>query len=833
MIRSIPMRRTMLAVFLGCVAGVSGAELRGVVVDGGTGKPVASRVYVEGADGAWHFVRVADDDGTAVVYDKVNWINKNSVEKHTTVSAHPWVVDLEPGRYRVTAERGKEYFPEVKDVEVTGAGGEVRIELRRWANMASKGWWAGESHLHRTLDDTANVMLAEDLNVAMPLTYWVTKSATPPGSGDKNIGGKIPARLIEVDPTHVIWPRNTEYEIFSVGEHRHTLGALFFLNHKSVLGEGVPPWGPVAEKAREEGALMDMDKLDWPFAMTLPVSTDARLYELANNHLWRTEFAFVDWNTEAPGFLKPPAGGATGGEREWLMYTLGMYYVLLDAGFKMVPTAGTANGVHPVPAGFGRVYVKLDGAFSYEKWLDGLRAGRSFVTTGPMLTVAANGEEAGATFRSEGGGVRVKLKGEVTCEKPLSVIEVVVNGVPVKTVFPANQATRNGALRTAIEEELEMEESGWVCVRCFEERDGGRVRFAHTAPWWVEIEGKPLRPSEAEKGYLVRRVKEEIERSRGIVPAEGMAEYEAALKHYEGLKTRREDVSEGRRASGDASLKQWVENMVGWHAFDVHEVRAATGMSLARVERELGELGIEKGSRPGGGDGIKVLAYPGGRHPRMGFLDGALAPQRETKLSVFAPWEGGGYVVVDLPEALWSNLGLTYLGHRHIPTVWDERGDTLRRQEWNTGPGGSFTSERELPNGVVFGARAIPAGNELRMELWVRNGSQDKLTGLRAQVCAMLKGLPGFNGQTGTNKRLMGDAAAVRDAAGKRWVVLAWTPCHRAWQNPPVPCLHSDPKFKDCGPGETVRALGLMRFYEGEDIEGEVSRMMTSEWLRN
>ena len=41
------------------------------------------------------------------------------------------------------------------------------------------------------------------------------------------------------------------------------------------------------------------------------------------------------------------------------------------------PSAGTASGVHPVPLGFGRVYVKLSGPFRYESWINGLRDGRS------------------------------------------------------------------------------------------------------------------------------------------------------------------------------------------------------------------------------------------------------------------------------------------------------------------------------------------------------------------------------------------------------------------------------------------------------------------------
>ena len=42
------------------------------------------------------------------------------------------------------------------------------------------------------------------------------------------------------------------------------------------------------------------------------------------------------------------------------------------------------------------------------------------------------------------------------------------------------------------------------------------------------------------------------------------------------------------------------------------------------------------------GEPLLVLPYPGGRHPRIGFRDGMIRPQRETKASVFAPWKDGG-----------------------------------------------------------------------------------------------------------------------------------------------------------------------------------------------
>jgi hypothetical protein len=33
-----------------------------------------------------------------------------------------------------------------------------------------------------------------------------------------------------------------------------------------------------------------------------------------------------------------------------------------------------------------------------------------------------------------------------------------------------------------------------------------------------------------------------------------------------------------------------------------------------------------------------------------------------------------------------------------------------------------------------------------------------------------------------------------------------------------VPCIHADPMFPDCPPGETVTVSGYLRFYEGTDV---------------
>ena len=289
-----------------------------------------------------------------------------------------------------------------------------------------------------------------------------------------------------------------------------------------------------------------------------------------------------------------------------------------------------------------------------------------------------------------------------------------------------------------------------------------------------------------------------------------------------------------RKSGTDAELRYWLQNMVWYHRFTTDEIAAATGLNTNEVNKALKKFKITSATKPKrpAKAPLLVLPYPSGRHPRIGFLDGAVRPQRETKVSVFTPWDDSSYVVVDVPEAIWSNLGLTYLAHTHVPTVWSKQNITLEPLEWNRRSEGTFDIERKLPNGIAFGAKVIPATNAVHFELWLTNGTKEKLTDLRVQNCVMLKGAAGFNQQTNANKILSNPYVACRSTSGNRWIITAWEHCNRPWANAPVPCLHSDPKFPDCAPGETKRLRGWLSFYEGADIEGEFRRIEQLGWRK-
>jgi hypothetical protein len=188
------MRLLRKLLFAGLVAAPppgAASELSGAIVDGETGQPVAARLYIRAADGKWR--HVGSRTGTAVPYEVRRG---TSVEIHTTLSAHPFEADLPPGTYTLTAERGKEYHPAQAVVMVGDEPAEATLALKRWTgtSLASRGWFSGDTHVHRKMEELPTLMLAEDLNVGLPLTSWVTDSREAPSRANKNPEPVPPAK---------------------------------------------------------------------------------------------------------------------------------------------------------------------------------------------------------------------------------------------------------------------------------------------------------------------------------------------------------------------------------------------------------------------------------------------------------------------------------------------------------------------------------------------------------------------------------------------------------------------------------------------------------------
>ena len=157
-------------------------------------------------------------------------------------------------------------------------------------------------------------------------------------------------------------------------------------------------------------------------------------------------------------------------ENGWIEFGLQNYYALLNCGFRLRPTGGTASGVHPVPLGYGRVYVHCPNGFNYEDWMRGLNAGNSFVTTGPLMDVRLSKQLPGHTFQQKDAEASYQLDGWIYSERPLSRIEVIVGGTVAAQLSLAHKPSSmlGGGYAVRINMPIPVSGSNWVALRCFE-----------------------------------------------------------------------------------------------------------------------------------------------------------------------------------------------------------------------------------------------------------------------------------------------------------------------------------------------------------------------------
>ena len=194
-----------------------------------------------------------------------------------------------------------------------------------------------------------------------------------------------------------------------------------------------------------------------------------------------------------------------------------------------------------MPLGFGRVYVHQPEGFSYESWIEGLDAGRSFVTTGPMIDVKVNGSHGmGSTLHLP---TEEKLTVEVTASWPrhlaLKHVELVVNGRAVRLTPKIEQDHNHYSATTRTE--VAVKGTMWIAARVFTHTAeswrtravGSAVRFAHSSPIWIEVPDKPIRPSREGIAWLVQRMNDEISRNTGVLTDEAIDEYREGLRTYQ------------------------------------------------------------------------------------------------------------------------------------------------------------------------------------------------------------------------------------------------------------------------------------------------------------
>ncbi len=382
---------------------------------------------------------------------------------------------LPEGRYHVHVSRGPEYRPAHPQAEVAaGKRTVLQVEMERWADPPARGWHSGENHIHAnygygqwysTPDEMRRMVEAEGLNVA---NFVVANSDTD---------GVFDREFFRGRPDAVSGPSNV---LYWNQEFRATLwGHMTLVNLRKLVepiftgfADTTNPWdapsnSDIADHTHLQGGHVNYTHpaanaadpyLSAYSAKSLPV--DVALGKIDS----------IDINASFDAAVP-------------------LWYRLLNCGFRLPASAGTdvfLNRVNSRLPGADRAYVKIDGGFSYEGWIKGLKAGRTFVTNGPILDF-----EPGGIIRLDQPG-EVPVRATAMAQGTIDRFEVVVNGeVAAKGTIAADR------LSASIDQPVRIAKSGWLGIRVF----AGRQQ-AHSSPVYVDVAGKPA-VSKADAEYFL------------------------------------------------------------------------------------------------------------------------------------------------------------------------------------------------------------------------------------------------------------------------------------------------------------------------------------------
>ncbi len=396
-------------------------------------------------------------------------------------------VQLPEGHSSIQIERGTEYRPVRLELN-TKAGDALdrKVKLERWVHMKEKGWWPGDLHVHRQPSDMPALVQASDIHFAPTLTHWNNRP------------------LLEQWPEQKTYRQGSD-RIYTINnsEDERGWGAGLFLGLSSPVQlypgrTEYPPPTLTWKEAREKAAYIDLEKLIWWQAPVITALISPDSVGLANNHFMEEGLLATEAWGRPRDRLKYP------GNEGFAHYIFDLYYKYLSAGFRLPASAGSANGVLKNPLGYNRSYVLLGEEFSREKWLAGQKAGRNFVTNGPMMFFTANGQGPGGVL-GDAGSVEVRLT--VVSANEIERVELIVDGEVSLSVAPGRNEFQGKA-------QVTVSQGGWLAARCFE-KNSTTVRFAHTSPVYV---GETPRRSAAAVEYLRSWVETDIQRVRWLAP---------------------------------------------------------------------------------------------------------------------------------------------------------------------------------------------------------------------------------------------------------------------------------------------------------------------------
>ena len=436
----------------------------------------------------------------------------------TTPSCTPYARDRSfssEGRFALTlpagtallhVERGKEYRPVDREVAV-GAGEtvEVDVTLERWTHMAAEGWYSTDLHCHFGVHDLPvlkQLALADDVNLEPILTLW---NHQRDGLSDESWPDWPHAPNVFADPTHLVTLRNQEIERIGGGPFE-SVGALLMFGLQTPVkmpprNSRYPCDAVLARMAKNSSphCIIDTDKPIWAENVVGVALGLFDCVQVCHNHYHRDSTLPLGWGMAT---VDEPEQESWGPD-ELFHRTNRTYHRFLNCGFKLAATGGTAMGVMPAPLGYCRTYAKLDGPLTEASYLKAIASGRTFATSGPMLTLTAAGKDVGAEIRySTQSRASIPVKALLRSIQPIDRLELIYNGRIIKGVDLKDQPA-SPTLRRSVTMDFAPTRSGWIAARALFVAPDGCLRQAHTSPVYITVDDKPT-ASRQDAEFMIR-----------------------------------------------------------------------------------------------------------------------------------------------------------------------------------------------------------------------------------------------------------------------------------------------------------------------------------------
>jgi hypothetical protein len=413
------------------------------------------RIEVQPPDRNWVHVEVTDEAGTAVPC-RISFVSESGIQfpphgHHAPVQAglRAWNLDvggdvllgdvsyayidgscqgwLPRGKVWVEVARGFEYRPIKTQVEIEPGQRNLDLRLERFSDLSAEGWHAGDTHVHFLSPDGALLEAsAEGLAVVNLLqAQW----------------GHLFTNVEDFTGRTRVSPDGQVFVHVSQENRQHVLGHLNLLG----LRKPVMPFSSDGASEAELGGGLEITTSRWADA----AHADGGLVIVAHMPTPNGETAVLVSTGRADGLEMI----------DFNHFEHLEYYRYLNGGYRLPLVAGTDKMEATMPVGLYRTYAKVDGELSFNSWMEAVRSGRTFASSGPILRFKVDGEDPGSVL-SRSVGATVSVQARVDSIFPVHTLQIVQGGEVVAEV-----EAPDGATSLDLEEEVTVSGHGWIAAR--------------------------------------------------------------------------------------------------------------------------------------------------------------------------------------------------------------------------------------------------------------------------------------------------------------------------------------------------------------------------------